>query len=170
MVADAVEGFAAQVQRRQRDIGAPHRMVVATLDVGRQGVLAGVAAGTVTAVVAEGDRLRQSDVEAERSGDAGGNLGDLEGVGQPRALMIVREHEDLGLAGEPAERAGMQDAIAISLEARAPRVRSLVDRPRTGTGGSSCRRRKYRVFGVLAPLAGHEFSGARTSEGIGMGE
>src|SRR4029078_9706681 len=65
---------------------------------------------------------------------------------------------------------GMQDAIAISLEARAPRVGSLVDRPRTGTRGSSCRRRKYRVFGVLALLAGHEFSGARTSEGIGVGE
>ena len=45
VVANPVERLAAQVERRQRDVGAPHRMVVAAVDVGRQRILAGVAAG-----------------------------------------------------------------------------------------------------------------------------
>ena len=106
----------------EHDVGAPHRVVVAAGDVGRQGVLAGVAAGAVAAVVAEGDRLGQRDVEAEGPGDRRGHLGHLQGVGEPGALVVVGEHEHLGLAGQPAEGGGVEDAVAVALEARPPLV------------------------------------------------
>src|SRR4051812_35282743 len=101
-------------------------MVVAAVDIRGQGILAGVATRTVPAVVAKGDRLGQRHVEAERSSDAGGNLGDLEGMGQSGALVVVGKHEHLRLAGQPAERTGVQDAIAVALEACAPSIRSLL--------------------------------------------
>ena len=91
-------------------------------DVRRQGVLAGVPAGAVPAVVAEGDGLGEGDVEAERPGHRRGDLGDLEGVGEPGALVVVGEHEHLRLAGQAAERRGVEDAVAVALEARPPRV------------------------------------------------
>ena len=104
VVADAVERLGAQVERAQRDVGAPRGVVVAAVDVRRQGVLAGVAARPVAAVVAEGDGLGQGDVEPEHAGDGRGDLGDLEGVGEAGALVVVGEHEHLGLAGQAAER------------------------------------------------------------------
>ena len=112
----------------ERDVGAPHargRSPPATY--GRQRVLAGVAARAVAAVVAERDRLGERDVEAERPGDRRGHLGDLEGVGEPGALVVVGEHEHLGLAGQAAERGGVQDAVAVAFEAGAARVGLLLD-------------------------------------------
>ena len=52
----------------------------------------------------------------------GGHLGHLEGVGEPGALVVVGEDEDLGLAGQPAEGGRVQDAVAVALEAGAQRV------------------------------------------------
>ena len=142
VVADAVEGLGAEVERRQHDVGAPDGVVVAVGEVGVEGVLGGVAARTVAAVVAEGDGLGERDVEPQRPGDGGGDLGDLEGVGEAGALVVVGEDEDLGLAGEAPEGGGtVQDAVAVALEARAHRIGLLgevavpgTDRPR-GPGG-----------------------------------
>ena len=122
VVADAVEGLLAQVEGRQRHVGAPGGVVEAARDVGGEGVLAGVAAGAVPAVVPEGDGLGQRHVEPAGPGDAGGHLGHLEGVGEPGALVVVGEDEDLGLAGQPPERRRVQDPVAVALEAGAPRV------------------------------------------------
>ena len=66
VVADAVERLGAQVERQQRDVGAPHGVVEAAVDVRREGVLAGVTTRAVAAVVPERDRLGERDVEAER--------------------------------------------------------------------------------------------------------
>ena len=132
MMADAIEGFAAQVQWLQGDVGAPRRVVEPTVEVGRQRVLAGVSAGPVTAVVADGDRLGEGHVEAKGLGDRPGDLGDLEGMGETGALVIVGEHEHLGLAGEPPERRVVQDAIAIPLEAGAERIGLLRDHALAG--------------------------------------
>lgn len=117
MVADAVEGLGAQVEWNEHDIGPAHRVVVAALDERVEGVLGGVTARAVAAVVAEGDGLGEFDVEADRACHGGGDLRDLEGVGEAGALVIVGEDEDLGLAGEPSEGGGVQDAVAIALEA-----------------------------------------------------
>ena len=61
---------------------------------------------------------------------AGGHLGDLERVGEPGALVVVGEDEHLGLAGQAAERGGVQDAVAVALEAGAQRIGLLLGRAR----------------------------------------
>ena len=117
--------------RGARDTSAPHGGVVEPLgQVGVERVLAGVAAGTVPAVVAQGDGLGERHVEPAGPGDGRGHLGHLEGVGQPGPLVVVGEDEDLGLAGQPAEGGGVQDAVPVALEAGAPRV-GLLGRART---------------------------------------
>ena len=150
VVADAVERLGAQVQRRQRDVGAPHGVVVAAGDVRRQGVLAGVAARAVPAVVAEGDGLGQRDVEPEGAGHRRGHLGDLEGVREAGPLVVVGEHEDLGLAGQAAEGGGVEDAVAVALEARAPLVGLLGTVAVAGADGAGGRRREQLVLELLA--------------------
>ena len=65
--------------------------------------LTAVATGAVAAVVAEGDGLGEGHIEAGGPGHGGGHLGDLEGVGQPGALVVVGEDEHLGLARQAAE-------------------------------------------------------------------
>ena len=151
VVADAVEGLPAQVERRQRHVGAPGGVVEAAVDVGGEGVLAGVAARAVAAVVPEGDGLGQRHVEPAGPGDAGGHLGHLEGVGQPGPLVVVGEDEDLGLAGQPPEgrwRAGCGRGHARSRSATgpAPRPGPGARRPRHGwRPGPAARPRGPRV-------------------------
>ena len=81
-----------------------------------------MAARPVAAIVPEGDRLGQRDVQAAGPRDRRRHLRHLEGVGQAGALVVVGEDEDLRLAGEPAERGAVQDPVAVALEARAQRV------------------------------------------------
>ena len=171
MVADTVEGLGAQVERNQRHVGAPHGMVVAAVDVWRQCVFAGVPTWAVTAVVTEGDRLGQGHVEPEGASDRGGDLGNLEGVGQPGALMVVGEDEHLGLAGQAPEGAGVQDAVAIAFEARAPCVGSLVD----GTFARARRpewpaRDSDAALDVFAVLAAQQRSRTAACPRVGVGE
>jgi hypothetical protein len=64
--------------------------------------------------------------------DRHGHLGDLEGVGEAGALVVVGEHEHLRLAGQAPERRAVHDAVAVALEAGAPRVRFLLHRPSAG--------------------------------------
>ena len=138
VVADAVERLLAQVERRAATTSAPHDGVVeAAVDVGGEGVLAGVAARAVAAVVAEGDGLGEGHVEPAGPGDAGGHLGDLEGVGQPGPLVVVGEDEDLGLAGQAPEGAasagcGRGRARSRCATGRAPRPGH--GRPHPGRG------------------------------------
>ena len=136
VVADAVEGLGAQVERGQRDVGPPRGVVEAAGEVGVEGVLAGVAARAVAAVVAEGDGLGERHVEPAGPGHAGGHLGHLQGVGEAGPLVVLGEDEDLGLAGQPAEGGGVQDPVPVPLEAGAPRVgllgRARCPRPRPG--------------------------------------
>ena len=140
----------AEVQWRQRDVGAPDGVVVAAGDVRRQGVLAGVATRAVAAVVAEGDRLGEGDVEAERAGHGRGDLGDLEGVGEAGALVVVGEHEHLRLAGQPAERRRVEDAVAVAFEARPPLVGLLRPGPVPGPDRTRGAVAQQLVLDVLA--------------------
>ena len=124
----------SQRLRGARETSAPHgAWSNPPSRYGRQGVLAGVAARAVAAVVAEGDRLGQGHVEPAGPGDAGGHLGHLQRMGQPGALVVVGKHEDLGLAGQSAEGGGVEDPVAVPFEAGAPGDRA----PRAGAG---CRR------------------------------
>ena len=82
--------------------------------------------------------------------DARGHLGDLERVGEARALVVLREHEHLGLARQAPERGGpVQDPVPVPLEARARRVGLLRPRPVAGAAGPRRARRELRVLEVL---------------------
>ncbi len=135
VVADPVEGLGAQVQRLQGHVGAPRGVVEAAVEVRRQRVLAGVAAGTVPAVVADRHRFDEGHVETQRLGNRTRDLGDLEGMGHPGALMVVGKDEHLGLAGKTPERRVVQDPVAVAFEARPERVGLLVERPVSRTMG-----------------------------------
>jgi hypothetical protein len=68
-------------------------------------------------VVREADRLHQILVRAERPGDAAPDLGDLQGMRQPGAVVIALVvDEDLSLIFQPPESGRMQDAVPIFLE------------------------------------------------------
>ena len=85
-----------------------------------QRVLAGMAERRVAEIVGERQRLGQILVEPQRAADRAGDLRDLQAVGQARAEVVALViDEDLGLVFEPAERGGMDDAVAVALEAGA---------------------------------------------------
>ncbi len=110
----------------------PGRMVEAVGQEGVEGILAGVATRAVPAVVPEGDGLGQGDVQPTGPGDGRGHLRHLERVGEPGALVVRREDEDLCLAGQAAEGGGVEDPVAVAFEAGAPRVGVL------GHGAIAC--------------------------------
>lgn len=153
MVADAVEGLAAEVERGERDIGSPLGVVVPAVDEGAERVFAGVTARAVAAVVTKCDCFGERDVEPKRPGDCRCDLGNFECVGETRSLMVVGKDEDLCLAGEPTKGRRMEDAISITFETCAERVGFFgsaacprTDRPR-GV------RREKAVFVIFAFVA-----------------
>jgi len=97
-------------------------MVVATLYVWGQRILAGVTAWAVAAVVAESDRLGEGDVEPQCARDGDRHLRHLERVGEAGALVVFWEDEHLRLAGQAPKRRSMQDAVAVALKAGAKGV------------------------------------------------
>jgi hypothetical protein len=78
-------------------------------------VLPGVAERRVAQVVPQGDGLGQVLVQAERAGDASGDLRDLDRVGEPGAEVVpfVR-NEDLRLVFQPPEGPGVDDPVAVA--------------------------------------------------------
>ncbi len=85
-----------------------------------EGILAGMAKRRMAEIVHESDGLREVFVETERAGDGAGDLGDLHSVGQARAeVVIIGGGKDLRLVFEAAKSGGMDDAVAIALEATA---------------------------------------------------
>ena len=96
---------------------------------------AGVTERRMAEVVRQRQRLGQVLVEAERAGERAGDLSDFERMGQPGAVMVALViDEDLGLVGEPAERGGMDDAVAIAAEGVAGGAWRLGD-----SAGRGCR-------------------------------
>ena len=150
-------------------------MVEPPVEVRGQGVLAGVTPGAVATVVTEGDGLGQGHVEPAGPGDARGHLGHFQGVGQAGALVVVGEHEDLGLAGQPAEGRGVEDPVPIPLEAGPPAVGLLGPVAVSGPGGPGGRRGQpleVDLFPGLAlqPRVGAGPTGAGVAVGVGEGD
>ena len=87
----------------------------------------------MTQVVRQADGLDQVFIGAQRPGDGAADLGHFQGVGQAGAVVIAFVvDEDLGLVFQAAEGGGMQDAVAVALEAGA--VVGLVFRMRPAFG------------------------------------
>src|SRR5919106_3563868 len=79
--------------------------------------LAGVSERRVPDVVTERDRLGQLLVQPKHLCDGARDLGDLQRVGEPRAVVVAGgREEDLCLVFQAAERLAVDDAIAIVLE------------------------------------------------------
>jgi hypothetical protein len=83
-------------------------------------LLAGMAEGRMSHVVAKTDRLDQVFVQPQSTRDAARDRRRLERVGHARAVVIAcRVYEDLGLPLQPPERLRVQDSVAVVLERRA---------------------------------------------------
>src|SRR6186997_3280776 len=159
MVSDPVQGLLAKIETLQDNVGTPGPVVVPLGNEDVEGILAGVSAWPVTAVMSKSDRLGQGDVDADSAGDRRRDLGHLEGVRQPGALVIGRKDHDLGLAGESAEGCGMHNPIAVPFEAGALVVRLLRNRPIACSLGERRARAKRGTLSLLPQLAAHERSG-----------
>src|SRR4051794_25617053 len=122
MVAHTVECFGTKVEWGKHDIGAPNSMIEIFAKKRGERIFAGMAAGAVAAVMANGNGLGKHGIESQGTGDGGGDLGDLEGMGEAGALVVGRKNEDLGFAGKAAEFVGVQDAVTVTFEAGAPNV------------------------------------------------
>src|SRR4051812_32807090 len=102
--------------------------------------------GRVTHVMAQGNRLRERFVQAERRGEGARDLGDLKRVRQARQEVVaVGVYEDLRLVFEPPERFRVQDPIAVSFERRPELVGWLWPLP-SATVLRSCRGRGEPLF------------------------
>ncbi len=105
-------------------------------------VLAGVAERRMAEIVGKGQRLRQILVGGERPANGAGDLRHFEAVGEPGAekvALVVDEH--LRLVLKPAKRGGVDDAVAIALEAGARPALRLGVQPaaaRLRTRGPRC--------------------------------
>ena len=76
----------------------------------------------------EGQGLGQVLVEAKHPRDAAGDLGDLEGMGQPGPVVVgLVGDENLGLVLEPPERHRMHDPVAVALITATGRAFGLGD-------------------------------------------
>ena len=169
MIAHGVERLGAQIQRLEHDVGAVDGMVVATVDEGRERLFAGMTGGAVPAVVAHRCRRRERHVQVCAPGDRSSDLGDFDRMGEAGTEVIVlRRDEDLALAGQPAERTAVLDAIEIALEARAEPIGLLGSLAVSGARGA---RRKWRERLVLRLLTRRPFVQRKFPNGNGcMGD
>ena len=166
MVANSIKRFATQVQRHKCNISTPHGMVIAAIDIRRQRVFAGMTTWAVPAVVAECDGLGEGDIETDGASNRRGNLGHLERVGQAGALVVLRKHEDLGLAGESPKRRRVQDTITIALETGAVGVGFLFVGAVSGAKRAGGERCKMFVLAGFAGVAGQHVETASASPRI----
>ena len=154
---EPVEGGVAPLERGHH----PQRLGIvieaaAGLEAAVERALAGMAERRMAEVVGQRQRLGQVLVEPERARERAGDLGDLERMGEPGAEVIALvEDEDLGLVGEPAERGGMDDAVAIAAERVAGRRRRLRVEPAAAPAriGRIGRARDCRFDRHLRPFA-----------------
>src|SRR5690606_249771 len=168
---DALERLPGQVQAGEarvallelRDDAQALAVVVEAAHVPRElveGLLAGVAEGRVAEVVGQRDRLGQVLVEAQRAGDAGGDLRHLQRVRQARAVVVALVvHEDLRLVLEAPERAGVQDAVPVLLEGRAVPALGLGVDPAPRLGGEAGVGRQRLPLVPLELLPGQQHGG-----------
>src|SRR5262245_37805291 len=116
-------------------------------------------------IMRERDGFSEVFVEPESAGDVTRGGRDFNGVSQPGAQVVastVREH--LRFIFEPAERAGMNDAVAVALVFRAPIGRRLL----IFASASICA--ELRVRGKGLPLEAFKFkASARHAEAKAKG-
>ena len=128
MLDQTLKGFPGKVQPVKLRVAPlqlgddPQRLgiVVKTAIVGHQlieFVFARMAKGRVPKIVAQGQGFGQILVHMKRPGKGTGNLGNLNRMGQPRAVMVTLViDENLGLVLETAKGGGMDDPVTVALK------------------------------------------------------
>ncbi len=170
MIANTVKSFRAEIERLQCDVGAPRSVIESTIEVGGQGIFAGMSTGPVTAVMTDSYRFDEWHIKAERSCDRSPDLGYFKRMSHSRSLMVLREHKDLCLAAESAERRIMQDAIAVTFKARAVRIGSFIDCPITGSVRARCMLGEKLALPLLSNLTSENRRRADFGSGVGMSQ
>ena len=90
--------------------------------------------GCVAEVVGQRDRLDEVLVQPEGTGDGARDLGDLDRMSEAGAEHVAFVvHEDLGLVLQAAERAAVDDPVAVALERAPVRGRVLLELPARAT-------------------------------------
>ena len=85
-----------------------------------QHLLADVAEGRVPEVVPQADRLREVLVQAQRTSHGARDRGDLQRVGEARAVVVaLGRHEYLCLVLQAPKGLAVHDAVAVALKRRA---------------------------------------------------
>ena len=94
--------------------------------------LAGMAERRMSDVVNQRQRLGKVLVQAKLGRDLARDLCHLNGMGQPRAEVVGgTAGEDLGLAGQPAEGARLDDPLSVALKRAPPRAAGAARGPRS---------------------------------------
>ena len=124
---------------------------------------------SVTTVVAERNGLGESHVESEWTGHRHRDLGHFESVSEACALMVVGEHEHLGLAGQSTKGRGVQDAIAIAFEAGAIRVGFLGNETMAGAHRARGQTGQTGLGEIFARLALEDAGLTAAGPRIGVG-
>ena len=94
----------------------------------------------VAEIVAERDGFGQILVEPQGAGHRASDMADVERVRQPDAVVVALGREEhLRLVLETAERFGVDDPVAVALEAGADRIGRL------GPFASTALRRQHRM-------------------------
>ena len=98
-------------------------MVKAVFHHGAKRPLPGVAERRMTEIVAESDSFGQALVERKTDGNGARNLGNLKRMSKACAVMVaVRREEDLRFMLETAERAAMNNPVAVALKGGSDRT------------------------------------------------
>ena len=104
----------------------------------------------MTEVVPQGNGLRQVLVEPERPRDGSSHLGHLEGVDEPRAVVVpLGGQKHLRLVGKPTEALAVEDAVPIALEASTQGVGLLGGGPSQGLIGQAPKRTEKGALPLL---------------------
>jgi hypothetical protein len=74
-------------------------------------------------------------------------------MGETGALVVVREHKDLGLARKSAKSCRVKDTVSIALKAGSPWIGRFINGAIPRSLSTSCSRDKEKFFAFLSGQA-----------------
>jgi hypothetical protein len=144
-------------------------MVVTTLDVRLERILAGMPSGSVPAVMTECYRLYESEVQPGRSCNRERDLRDLQRMGHAVSKMfVIRSYEHLALAGKASPSFGVLDTVQVTFKAGTKLVGLFGFSAVSGTPGASRTFCKAPLFHLFAFFAIQHRASSPMHEGVAV--
>ncbi len=160
MLRDAVPDFPGEIESAAVALEHVHdpQALFVVIEAARhqfvEHAFSGMAKRRVAEIVAKRDGLGELLVQAQNLGNSAGDLRHLEGVREPRPIVVTGgREEDLRLVLEPAKGLGVDDAIPIALERRANAVLglgTLAAPAGSAVSGLRCKLRSFAGFELFA--------------------